>query len=316
MTKQLSTTTAPAGVNGVATGSGSAAGQNPHSNGSSSSSTDNSTSGTSVVTNGNAVSANGLSNGSSSFAVHFLHNNNLTPTIISPTASLSPTNTAAAQLSPTSSGTIPKKCLMSQQESAKDKTSTTASVTVLATPPSPTASSTTTTTTITTNHQHSTTTTATPATLTSSQTSTSLTSPTTKPCQATAITGATSNSLAAAEAAKKAAAATATTTASASSSSNDANGRSAALERAYVHDVYENCEEPTGSLRPRVAQFLSNLEPGSVVCDVGCGSGRYLTQCNPSICTVGVDRCHRLSRVAKEKGGEVSGMKNCKFYYF
>lgn len=92
----------------------------------------------------------------------------------------------------------------------------------------------------------------------------------------------------------------------AAKSKNDANGRSAALERAYVHDVYENCEEPTGSLRPRVAQFLSNLDAGSVVCDVGCGSGRYLTQCNPSICTIGVDRCHRLSRVASEKGGEVS----------
>uniref|UniRef100_A0A1A9W899 Methyltransferase type 11 domain-containing protein n=1 Tax=Glossina brevipalpis TaxID=37001 RepID=A0A1A9W899_9MUSC len=100
--------------------------------------------------------------------------------------------------------------------------------------------------------------------------------------------------------------ATAALTSSSSSSSNDANGRSAALERAYVHDVYENCEEPTGSLRPRVAQFLSNLEIGAVVCDVGCGSGRYLTQCNPSICTIGVDRCYRLSRLAKEKGGEVA----------
>ncbi|XP_037942700.1 uncharacterized protein LOC119675566 [Teleopsis dalmanni] len=93
---------------------------------------------------------------------------------------------------------------------------------------------------------------------------------------------------------------------SSSAASNDASGRSAALERAYVHDVYENCEEPTGPIRPRVAQFLSNLEPGSVVCDVGCGSGRYLTHCNPAICTVGVDRCHRLSKVAKEKGGEVA----------
>ncbi|EDV93674.1 GH19448 [Drosophila grimshawi] len=98
-------------------------------------------------------------------------------------------------------------------------------------------------------------------------------------------------------------AATTTTTTSASS---DASGRSAALERAYVHDVYEHCEEPTGPVRPRVAQFLGNLEPGSVVCDVGCGSGRYLTQCNPAICTIGVDRCYRLGKVAHEKGGEVA----------
>ncbi|XP_073840030.1 uncharacterized protein [Musca autumnalis] len=314
MTKQLSTTTAPAGVNAVGSGRGTTAVTCHNSNGSSisnSSSSSSSNSGTSL-TNGNDTSANALTNGNS-FAVHFLQNNNLTPTIISPTASFSPTTTTTNTLSgsPTSAtapitGTIPKKCLMSQQEVSKDKTSTT--VTVLETQPSPTfgqklqPSIATSTPAVLTNHHSS-------ATVTSSQTS-STTSPTTKSCQSnTTTTNATSNSLAAAEAAKKAAAAaaaTSTSTASASSSSNDANGRSAALERAYVHDVYEHCEEPTGSLRPRVAQFLSNLEPGSVVCDVGCGSGRYLTQCNPSICTVGVDRCYRLSRVAKEKGGEVA----------
>jgi len=33
---------------------------------------------------------------------------------------------------------------------------------------------------------------------------------------------------------------------------NEHNGRSAALERAYVHDVYELCEEAVGSIRPKV----------------------------------------------------------------
>lgn len=46
--------------------------------------------------------------------------------------------------------------------------------------------------------------------------------------------------------------------------------RSVALEQAYVHDVYEkfssnHIEKPW----PKVQQFLENLEPGSVVCDVG-----------------------------------------------
>ncbi|KAL7730706.1 hypothetical protein ACLKA6_003476 [Drosophila palustris] len=99
---------------------------------------------------------------------------------------------------------------------------------------------------------------------------------------------------------------TANTTTTTAAASSDASGRSAALERAYVHDVYEHCEEPTRPVRPRVAQFLGNLEPGSVVCDVGCGSGRYLTQCNPAICTIGIDRCYRLSKTAHEKGGEVA----------
>lgn len=103
---------------------------------------------------------------------------------------------------------------------------------------------------------------------------------------------------------------TTTTAAATKPSSSDASGRSAALERAYVHDVYEHCEEPTGPIRPRMAHFLGNLEPGSVVCDVGCGSGRYLTQCNPAICTIGVERCYRLSKVAHEKGGEVSDLES------
>lgn len=88
---------------------------------------------------------------------------------------------------------------------------------------------------------------------------------------------------------------------------NETNGRSAALERAYVHDVYENCEEPVGSIRPKVAQFLGALDPGSLVCDVGCGNGRYLTAaCNPALYSIGVDRCYRLAKVARNSGGEVS----------
>lgn len=87
---------------------------------------------------------------------------------------------------------------------------------------------------------------------------------------------------------------------------NETNGRSAALERAYVHDVYENCEEPFGTIRPKVAQFLANLDSGSFVCDVGCGNGRYLTAgCNPSIYSIGVDRCCRLASVANNAGAEV-----------
>lgn len=91
------------------------------------------------------------------------------------------------------------------------------------------------------------------------------------------------------------------------SSNNDANGRSAALERAYVHDVYENCEEPSGTIRSKVAQFLAGLDPGSFVCDVGCGNGRYLTAgCNSSIYSIGVDRCCRLTEIASSSGAEVS----------
>lgn len=78
-----------------------------------------------------------------------------------------------------------------------------------------------------------------------------------------------------------------------------------------MHDVYENCEEPIGPIRPKVAQFLANLDPGSLVCDVGCGNGRYLTAaCNPSIYSIGVDRCYRLAKVARSKSGEVIKFKS------
>uniref|UniRef100_A0A1B0DCA9 Methyltransferase type 11 domain-containing protein n=1 Tax=Phlebotomus papatasi TaxID=29031 RepID=A0A1B0DCA9_PHLPP len=83
-------------------------------------------------------------------------------------------------------------------------------------------------------------------------------------------------------------------------------GRSAALEQAYVHDVYEICNEVVSPLRPRVTQFLTSLEPGSLVCDVGCGNGRYLTPTNSFIYSIGIDRCHRLSQAARSRGNEVA----------
>lgn len=51
--------------------------------------------------------------------------------------------------------------------------------------------------------------------------------------------------------------------------------RSLALEKAYVHQVYQQISNASDSLPdrgrawPRVKQFLSDLEPGSLVCDVG-----------------------------------------------
>lgn len=46
--------------------------------------------------------------------------------------------------------------------------------------------------------------------------------------------------------------------------------RSVALEQAYVHDVYEQFyDNPKSKPWPKVQRFLDELEPGSLVCDVG-----------------------------------------------
>ncbi|XP_041969226.1 uncharacterized protein LOC121726066 [Aricia agestis] len=82
-------------------------------------------------------------------------------------------------------------------------------------------------------------------------------------------------------------------------------GRGAALERAYVHDVYEQAgEDEPAPPAPAVRSFLADLEPGSLVCDVGCGNGKYLSV-NPSVFTVGGDRCSRLADQARHHSNEV-----------
>lgn len=62
-------------------------------------------------------------------------------------------------------------------------------------------------------------------------------------------------------------------------SRKEREARSLALERAYVHDVYDQISAHFSSGRhrvwPRVRQFLLDLEPGSFVADVGewCAGG-------------------------------------------
>eukprot|EP00094_Tigriopus_californicus_P013348 TCALIF_12909-PA protein Name:"Similar to Kiaa1456 Putative methyltransferase KIAA1456 (Mus musculus)" AED:0.20 eAED:0.20 QI:0/0.28/0/0.87/0.71/0.62/8/0/447 len=86
------------------------------------------------------------------------------------------------------------------------------------------------------------------------------------------------------------------------------DARSLAIEKAYVHDVYEQISQHISDSRyrawPRVKQFLQELEPGSLVCDVGCGSGKYLNV-NPLVFNIGSDRCQALANIAREKDHEI-----------
>ncbi|XP_066592111.1 uncharacterized protein fid [Prorops nasuta] len=91
-----------------------------------------------------------------------------------------------------------------------------------------------------------------------------------------------------------------------SESDGEQVARSVALEQAYVHEVYEQCAEKTSQSKhwPRIYEFLEELEPGALVCDIGCGNGKYLSV-NRSIFKVGADRCKRFTKIAREKENEV-----------
>lgn len=91
----------------------------------------------------------------------------------------------------------------------------------------------------------------------------------------------------------------------------DLRARCVALEKAYVHEVYKqlsanNNNQVLGGapkLLANVTAFLSELEPGSVVADVGCGPGRYLS-CRPDIAMVGVDACWGMTELCRTRSGQ------------
>uniref|UniRef100_A0AAR5PKU7 Methyltransferase type 11 domain-containing protein n=1 Tax=Dendroctonus ponderosae TaxID=77166 RepID=A0AAR5PKU7_DENPD len=86
--------------------------------------------------------------------------------------------------------------------------------------------------------------------------------------------------------------------------------RSFALEQTYVHEVYEQYyDNPRSKPWPKVQEFLEKLEPGALVCDVGCGNGKYL-KVNKSIYNLGGEKSNRLSDLARQKQNEVIRLDN------
>ncbi|XP_036407730.1 probable tRNA methyltransferase 9B [Megalops cyprinoides] len=80
------------------------------------------------------------------------------------------------------------------------------------------------------------------------------------------------------------------------------------LEKQHVHNVYEKTAPYLSDLQdkawPRVRQFLLQQEPGALVADIGCGTGKYL-DVNPEVYTVGCDLCGPLVDKARKQGNEV-----------
>ncbi|XP_028321477.1 putative tRNA methyltransferase 9B [Gouania willdenowi] len=80
------------------------------------------------------------------------------------------------------------------------------------------------------------------------------------------------------------------------------------LERDHVHSVYDKIAPYFNDSRykawPKVRQFLLDLEPGSIVADIGCGNGKYL-HINKEVFKLGCDVCRPLVDFAWSQGHEV-----------
>ena len=76
------------------------------------------------------------------------------------------------------------------------------------------------------------------------------------------------------------------------------------IEKKHVYEVYDKISEHFSKTRykpwPLVSEFLNSLEKNSMVLDVGCGNGKYLSE-NPNLMMFGTDRSGNLLSIAKEK---------------
>uniref|UniRef100_A0A2K5RMS6 tRNA methyltransferase 9B (putative) n=1 Tax=Cebus imitator TaxID=2715852 RepID=A0A2K5RMS6_CEBIM len=92
----------------------------------------------------------------------------------------------------------------------------------------------------------------------------------------------------------------------------------AQLEKQHVHNVYESTAPYFNDLQskawPRVRQFLQEQKPGSLIADIGCGTGKYL-KVNSQVHTVGCDYCGPLVEIARDRGCEVMGLEHPRIWY-
>uniref|UniRef100_H3AN43 Probable tRNA methyltransferase 9B n=2 Tax=Latimeria chalumnae TaxID=7897 RepID=H3AN43_LATCH len=85
------------------------------------------------------------------------------------------------------------------------------------------------------------------------------------------------------------------------------------LEKQHVHSVYERTAPYFNDLQskawPHVRQFLLDQQPGSLIADIGCGTGKYLSV-NSQVYTLGCDYCGPLVEIAQKQGHEVMACDN------
>ncbi|KAJ6617883.1 Alkylated DNA repair protein alkB like 8 [Pseudolycoriella hygida] len=77
------------------------------------------------------------------------------------------------------------------------------------------------------------------------------------------------------------------------------------LELRNVHKVYDEIANHFSETRhspwPKVGQFIESFTQGSILFDIGCGNGKYLSL-NASTLKIGCDRSHGLLNVCYERG--------------
>ncbi len=86
----------------------------------------------------------------------------------------------------------------------------------------------------------------------------------------------------------------------------------ASLEAEYVHRTYDSIAAHFSATRygqwPSVVHFLSTLPAGSLVLDVGCGNGKYLTPIGDAssskLIMLGTDRSANLLSICHQRGFE------------
>ncbi|QVM06119.1 tRNA methyltransferase, has a role in tRNA modification [Coccidioides posadasii str. Silveira] len=81
------------------------------------------------------------------------------------------------------------------------------------------------------------------------------------------------------------------------------DGKEEMYEEEHVHRVYQEIAHHFSSTRykawPIVERFLTELAPGSVGLDIGCGNGKYLPV-NPNIFIIASDRSEALIKIASK----------------
>ena len=84
----------------------------------------------------------------------------------------------------------------------------------------------------------------------------------------------------------------------------NASNKPTEIEKKHVYEVYDKISEHFSHTRykpwPLVSEFLNSLEKNSLVIDIGCGNGKYLSV-NESLLMFGTDRSSNLLSIAKEK---------------